>query len=124
MPSRRQLSPRAMQDFLDHVNLVDVVPGAGNSFDYVVSLQGSQSREVFGHVARRRLRDILPPPLEQRWRNSFELSRTAAAPVRLVARASTVGKNWLACEALLAPLGDGDGRVQTLFWVFASWNVK
>ena len=122
-PSRRALSPQAMRNFLGHVNLVDVVPGAGDSFDYIISLQGEHARGVFGHLAGRKLREMLSPPLEQRWRKSFDLPRTAATPLRLFIRAGTAGKNWLACEALLAPLGE-DGRVQTLFWVLASWNVK
>jgi len=122
-PSRRALSPQAMRNFLRHVNLVDVVPGAGDSFDYVISLEGEHAREVFGHLAGRKLREILSPPLERRWRKSFDLPRTAAAPLRLFIRAGTAGKNWLACEALLAPLGE-DGHVQTLFWVLATWNVK
>jgi hypothetical protein len=122
-PSRRALSPRAMRNFLGHVNLVDVVPGAGSSFDYIISLQGEHAREVFGRLAGRKLREILSPALEQRWRKSFDLPRTATAPVRLFTRAGTAGKNWLACEALLAPLGE-DSRVQTLFWVLASWKAK
>lgn len=122
-PSRRALSPQAMRNFLGHVNLVDVVPGAGGSFDYIISLQGEHAREVFGHLAGRKLHEILSPPLEQRWRKSFDLPRAAAAPLRLFMRAGTAGKNWLGCEALLAPLGEA-GRVHALFWVFASWNVK
>ena len=122
-PTRRALSPRAMRSFLGHVNLVDVVPGAGSSFDYIISLQGERARDVFGRLAGTKLREILSPPLEERWRKSFDLPRTATAPLRLLTRAGTAGKNWLACEALLAPLGD-DGHVRTLFWVLASWNVK
>ncbi|HEY2445211.1 MAG TPA: PAS domain-containing protein [Rhizomicrobium sp.] len=124
MPSRRDLSPRDMRGFLSHVNLVDVVPGTGNVIDYIVSLQGTHARDVFGHLAGRRLREMFPATLEQRWRNSFDLPRVAAAPVRLLTRASTVGKDWLVCEALLAPLGDRSGAVHALFWALAARVTK
>ena len=124
MPGRHELRPRAMRDFLDHVNLVEVVADLHRGFDYVIGLQGPHARDVFGDMAGRRLDAIMRPVLAQRWRTSFDLSRNAAAPVRLFTRASTVGKNWLACEALLAPLGESGGRVNALFWVFASWRAE
>jgi hypothetical protein len=104
--------------------VVDVVPDSAHAFEYLVSLQGQHAHEVLGPVAGRRLGEILSDSLAQRWRGCFELSRSAAAPVRLLTRASTRFRNWLACEALLAPLGDGAGEVQGLFWVFASWQVE
>ena len=123
MPIRRELSPSAMREFLDHVNLVDVLPRREGGFDFMISLQGAQSCGVFGHMAGQTLSEILPPHFEKRWSDSFELPRSAAAPVRLATRASTFGKKWLACEALLAPLGDGRDSVTTIFWVFAFWRI-
>jgi hypothetical protein len=123
MPSRRDLSPRAMRDFLTHANVVDVIQDSLHFFDYVVSLQSQHACEVLGNVAGRRLGDIMSEALAQRWRSCFDLSRSAAVPVRLVTRASTQARNWLACEALLAPLGDGES-VQALFWVFAAWRAE
>jgi len=122
MPSRSDLSPRAMREFLDHVNLVDVISEPRISFR--VSLQGAQSRGVFGHMAKQRLGDILPPFFEKRWTESFEVPRSSETPVRLTTRASTFGRKWLGCEALLAPLGDGPNYVTTIFWVFASWRIE
>ena len=124
MPARHDLRPRAMQEFLDHVNLVDVVADPARGIDYVIGLQGTLARNVFGHMAGRRLDAIMRPKLAQRWRTSFDLPRTAAAPVRLFTRASSVGKNWLACEALLAPLAGSEGGINALFWVFACWSAQ
>lgn len=122
MPSRRDLSPRAMRSFLPHANVVDVIHDSFHSFDYVVSLQGQHACEVLGQVAGRRLSAILSEAQAQRWRSCFDLSRSAGVPVRLVTQASTKARNWLSCEALLAPLGDGKS-VQALFWVFAAWRA-
>src|ERR1700721_585829 len=78
MPARRDLSPRAMRDFLPHANVVDVIQDSLHSFDYVVSLQGQHAFEVLGQVAGRRLSQILSEALAQRWRSCFDLSRSGA----------------------------------------------
>lgn len=121
MPARRELRPRAMRDFLDHVNLIDVIADGEEHFDYAVSLEGARARDVFGHMVGRRLGDMLPPRHERRWRDTFEEIRSAAAPFRITTRASTFGKKWLLTETLLAPLGDEAG-IDAIFWVFAYWR--
>ena len=45
-------------------------------------------------------------------------------PVPGDARASTLAKNWLACEVLIAPLANEAGQMQSLFWVFAAWRAE
>src|ERR1700722_11649135 len=88
MPARSDLSPRAMQAFLPYVSVVDVVPDRVHGFEYIVSLQGTHPTEVLGHVKGRRLGDVLSRELAERWRGCFEHARAAAAPVRLLTRAS------------------------------------
>jgi hypothetical protein len=122
MPSRRELKPRAMLSFLTYVNIVDVIPEPDGAFDYAVSLEGGHALEILGHMAGRRLAEFLPEPLQRRWRYCFDLPRVGAAPARITTRASTVRKNWLKCEELLAPLSGDDGRLQSVFWVFTSWH--
>lgn len=124
MPARGELSPRAMQEFLPHVSVVDVVPDPVHEFEYIVSLQGRHPTDVLGNVKGRRLGDIFSRELAERWRGCFEHARAAAAPVRLLTRASTLAKNWLACEVLIAPLANGTGNLQSLFWVFAAWRAE
>jgi hypothetical protein len=122
MPARGDLRPRAMREFLDHVNLVDVIADGADRFDYAVSLQGTRGRDLFGHMQGRRFSEMFPPALEARWRDSFEVIRVERAPMRFLTRASTFGKKWLLCEALLAPLGDEVHGLNAIFWVFASWR--
>jgi hypothetical protein len=118
MPHRRELNPRAMKGFLNYVNLVDVATDADGTVDYVLSLQSAHARDVFGPMAGR-LDQFLPVPVRQRWRDCFDLPRLSGRPARVSTRVSTVGKDWLACEALFAPLGDGE--VNSVLWVFISW---
>jgi hypothetical protein len=120
MPARRELSPRAMQAFLSYVNLVDVLSLGAGKWDYVISLQSADAHAVLGDIKGRRLAEIFPPPIERRWRSGFDLPCNNVAPVRLLTRASTGNKNWLACEILLAPLGEGE-NVDSIFWVTVSW---
>jgi hypothetical protein len=122
MPQRRELSPRAMKTFITYVNLVDVLSFDGQ-WDYAVSLQSADSFQVLGNIKGTRFTEIFPPLHAQRWRSSFDLSRENKRPVRLLTRASTRNKNWLACEVFLAPLGENDA-VQSIFWVTVSWPAN
>jgi hypothetical protein len=120
MPARQELTPRAMKAFITYVNLVDVLSLGDDRWDYVISLQSADARAVLGDIKGRRLAEIFPPAVERRWRSSFDLPRAGGAPVRLLTRASTGNKNWLACEVLLAPLGERE-EVDSIFWVTVSW---
>lgn len=123
MPRRQALSPFAMRGFLQHVNLVDIVrDGDGRVTDYVMTLEGQHTHEVFGAVARKKLDEALPPHLVQRWRNGFGLVCEVVRPVRFFSSMDVGGKAWLAGEALIAPLGDND-IIEALYVAFASWPV-
>lgn len=123
MPARRELSPRAMKDFIPHVSLLDVVSEVDEKPDYVVTLQGGHAREVFGDIKGCRPAEIFDPAIARRWRRCFDLSYASKKPARLLSRASTSGKNWLVCEALIAPLGEG-AEVQAFLWAFVSWPAN
>jgi|SRR5579871_3312923 len=123
MPARRELRPDAMKAFLPHASLVDVVPGGCGNKDYIVALLGGHAREVFGDIKGRRPQEIFPPLIERRWRRCFDLPYAESRPARLLSRASTGMKNWLACEALVAPLGE-DNEIRAFLWVFASWPAN
>jgi hypothetical protein len=122
MPARRELNPRAMKEFLPYVNLVNFERRDGSAYDYIVTLQCNHARDILGNVENKRLSDVLPSAIEQRWRSSFDLTRLNAAPVRLTTRASTLAKNWLSCEILLAPLGQNE-EVEAIFWTFVTWPI-
>jgi hypothetical protein len=125
MPRRPELSPHSMREFLPHVNLVDLVlERADAPVDYIVSLQGQHAHQIFGPVAHRRLNEVLPPHIEQRWRLIFGLASRAARPVRWSSRMLAGGKSWLEGEVLVAPLGDECLGVESLFLVFATWFAQ
>jgi hypothetical protein len=118
MPARRELSPSAMRGFLSFVNLVSIKGEGPDS--YRLALQGQHTRDVFGHLAKCKLTEVLSIQEEQRWRECFDLARDSQKPVRLTTRVGTQGKLWLDCEVFMAPLADADGG-SSIYWVFVSW---
>lgn len=122
MPQRREINPRPIRSFLRHVNLIDIRSEASGRVDYIVSLQGQHALEVFGPIAHKKLDDALPAHISERWRNCFDIARTAMRPVRFASRIASGGKLWLDSESLLAPLGQGKD-VDSLLLVFVSWPV-
>lgn len=121
MPERHDLEPRAMARFLAHVNLVEAQPHGRSAWNYLATLQGSHLREMLGPVAGPSLPEIFPSMVASRWRSAFDLVRSSGVPLRIVTDESIGGRNQLACEALVAPLGKGRD-VSALFWVFAAWR--
>ena len=119
MPSRSELKPSAMRRFLQFVNLVDINFEADS---YMVTLQGAHTQQVFGNLRGQKFRDLFPPEVVKRWRECFQLTRDTNLPVRLSSQVGTQGKLWLQCEVLIAPLSGRDGGLESLLWVFVSWD--
>jgi hypothetical protein len=125
MPPRTELSPAKMRDFLPNVNLIDIVSNASEAIpEFRVSLQGQHGTDIFGQVTNRPLEEVLPPHVVQRWRQAFLTCFQAARPVRFCSKMLIGGRAWLEGEALVAPLGDDQAGVQSLFVVFTSWQVE
>jgi hypothetical protein len=125
MPRRQDLSPAKMREFLPNVNLIDIVSeGFEGAADFRVSLQGQHGTEVYGSLANRPLDEVLPPHVVQRWRQAFDTCFQAAQPVRFTSKMLIGGRAWLEGEALIAPLGDIEAGVQSLFVVFTSWQAE
>ncbi len=124
MPTRRELSPRGMREFLTYVGLVDVQPAVeGTPVAYNISLELAHGREVFGQLAPRDIEESLPPARVRRARECFEHVRISARPARIQTRVTVRDQSWLDSESLLAPLGDQAGQVTAIMWVFVSWKA-
>jgi hypothetical protein len=107
------------------VNLIDIVREfSGGPADYVVTLEGQYLREIYGPVAHRRLHEVLPTHVEQRWRRGFEAACQAARPVRFSSSMFAGGNSLLHGEVLIAPLGDETQGVEALFVVIATWPAQ
>lgn len=121
MPLRSDLSPSAMREFLLHVALVDAHVSPGGDCRYFVRLAGMRIEQVFGSVGGRYFGDFLTPELHRRWLAAYDAVRKQRRPLRIRATVNFEKKTWLACEALIAPLGDETKPVAAFFVVFAAW---
>ena len=125
MPTRSDLSPRGMRDFITHVNLVDVWPASGGgSVDYEIALQGSHGREVLGHLVRRKFSAGLSQMTARRLRECLNVVRDCGRPVRVSSRVTAAGKSWLDSESFMGPLSAPEpiNAVAGIMWVFVSWT--
>ncbi len=122
MPTRADIDPVEMREFLPHVGLVDVLKPADAPVDYRIRLAGSHVESVFNGITGRLLSQFLEPAIEERWRYAFDLMIAEAAPLRFTARISYERKTWLISETLLAPLSDSGQGIGMLFGGFAAWS--
>jgi hypothetical protein len=122
MPRREDLDPVAMRKFTQHVGLVEVRPCVWDAnVAYFIRRAGSKWEEVYGPITGHYLPEFLPPELEKSWMELFDAVRARKEPVRITSRVDFEGKNWLATEILVAPLGDNDD-ITMLFLTFVAWS--
>jgi hypothetical protein len=122
MPTRQDISPRDMREFLAHVALFEIHELADGTIDYRIRLAGSVVEEVFGPIGGKSIRETLPPDIAQRWRTFLDTVRKSAEPLRVTSRVAFQNKSWLASELFLAPLGQ-HGEVTMLFGAADMWPV-
>jgi hypothetical protein len=75
MPTRQDINPRGMREFLAHVTLVEIQETAGGTIDYQIRLAGSVIEEVFGAISGKPISETLPPETVRRWRGFMETVR-------------------------------------------------
>ncbi|HEY1632329.1 MAG TPA: PAS domain-containing protein [Rhizomicrobium sp.] len=113
-PARRDLTPQGMKPFMRHVGLVERRAHAQGGASYVIRYAGAKIETVYGPITGKALGEFLTPELEARWRIIFDAAFQAKEPIRFATSVMFGGKNYLAAEVLLAPLGEGD-EVSMLF---------
>ncbi len=122
MPTRQDISPRGMREFLAHVVLFEIHELADGAIDYRIRLAGSVVEEVVGPIGGKPIGETLPPDIAHRWRTSLETVRKSTEPLRVTSRVAFQNESWLASEWFVAPLGQ-DGKVAMLFGAADTWPV-
>ena len=120
MPSRKDISPQGMREFVRHIGLVEIRPGAHGEQTYFIRLAGAKIESVYGSITGKYLNEFLPPQIEARWRTLFSTPQGTKAPVRFAGRVAFGGRDYLANELLVAPLGEGD-EVSMIFVSVDIW---
>jgi hypothetical protein len=119
-PARADITPQEMRDFVRHVALVEVRRTEAGDPSYFVRVAGAKIESVYGPITGKRLSEFLPAQLEARWRLVFDAAVSAKAPLRVATRVMFGGKDYLAAEVLLAPLGDG-AEISMLYAAVDVW---
>jgi hypothetical protein len=120
MPTRADITPKGMKDFMTNVGLIEARPTA-LGVDYVVRLAGSRCEEVFGPISGKSLSDFLPPEIEVRWRRVCEEVRRTRGPLSVTGRIAFPGKDWLQSETFVGPLGAEGQEITMLLLGFVAW---
>jgi hypothetical protein len=113
MPSRKDINPRDMREFLAHAGLIEVRPTA-DGIEYVVRLVGTKAEEIFGLITGKTFQEFLPPEIEARWRQVCDEVRKSRGPVSVSGRLAYQGRHWLQTETFVGPLAE-EGQEITMF---------
>lgn len=122
MPTRGEIIPRDMREFLAHVGLIEraALPDGGE--DYSVRLAGGRIEEVFGTLSGQPIGATLPPETALRWRLVFNEVSRSLAPLAVSGRVAHANLRHLKYELFVGPLGEG-GVVTMLFGTMDIWPV-
>lgn len=122
MPSRADVSPRDMREFLSHVGLVEVVAGTDGAVDYTMRIAGGKIEEIFGSLTGQPIAKSLPPETASRWRLVFDEIRKGGVPLAVTGRVAYANLRHLKYELFVAPLGE-DGEVGMILGILDIWPV-
>lgn len=122
MPARGDIAPRDMREFLSHIGLVEVVPGANGGVDYTMRIAGGKIEEIFGTLTGQPITRSLPEETASRWRLVFDEIRKGGVPLAVTGRVAYANLRHLKYELFVAPLGEG-GDVGAIFGVLDIWPV-
>jgi hypothetical protein len=121
MPARADLNPAAMRKFTAHIGLVEIRHDEAPHVEYFIRRAGGKWEDVFGTMTGRFIHEFLPPQIETRWRQVFDVVGEKKKPLRVATGIHFQGKTWLSTEMFVAPLGQA-GEPDMLFVAFDSWS--
>ncbi|HSM95979.1 MAG TPA: PAS domain-containing protein [Rhizomicrobium sp.] len=122
MPTRGDIAPRDMREFLSHVGLVEVVTGANGTVDYTMRVAGGKIEEIFGPLSGQPISRSLPPETVSRWGLVFDEIRKVGVPLAVSGRVAYANLRHLKYELFAAPLGE-EGKVGAILGVLDIWPV-
>lgn len=104
MPSRGDMTPRALKTFLTEVVLLDVVREA-TRVRFRGRLTGTDVARFYGQGAGGFVDESAPYPACERWPALMMLALDIGGPVRITGRVDFRQQTYLVSEVLMAPLG-------------------
>jgi hypothetical protein len=105
-PSRTDMTPRVMKNFLPNLAIVDVVRQPERS-RYRLRLTGTWIDRHLVPASSQFLDEFLPEPFLRRWQDAFELTLSVGCPIRNVtASIQYRNQDFLEGETFYGPLGN------------------
>ncbi|MEI9989919.1 MAG: hypothetical protein WDM86_07760 [Rhizomicrobium sp.] len=109
LPTRADLTPRAMKTFLSNVIIWDVL-GGETANRYRLRVMGGQPQRIWGGKAGDFIDEVVPEPFRTRWHRLAQLSLDLRAPLRCHGIVQFANRTYFQSETFQAPLG-GEGGV-------------
>lgn len=110
MPTRAEMTARALKPWLRHVAIYERVSEARSQPRYRVRLMGSAYQEVFGDLTGQFLDEVLPPEAVPLWHAVLDVVLAGGRPTRFLTRSEITGKDYLISEYCSVPLANDAGE--------------
>jgi hypothetical protein len=104
--SRADLTARVMKNHIPHMTIYEHIAGAR----WRVRLMGTRFAGAFGELTGKIIDEGIAPSNVVRFEATLELALRADGPLRFLAQADIVGRDFLVAEYLVAPLLNDAGE--------------
>ena len=108
MPSRSELTPRDLKNFLRNVVIFERESMDPLRFRWRII--GTGITDVLGHNTGKTFEESVPPDLLTRWNECGSLILDGQQPLRFIGRVHLQGREYLDAEHLYVPLSNDDGE--------------
>jgi hypothetical protein len=115
-PTRAEITPRAMKNFLADTAIVDVVYEPGK-IRYRLRVMGLKLEEIFVRATGKFVDEVVPEPYLEKWLAIFDLAVDVGGPIRTVGAVEFRKQEYLQAEEFFAPLGNPDEPASALLGV-------
>lgn len=116
MPSREDMSPRALKAFLTEVALHDVVYEEDRT-RFRSRVTGTKLAQTHGSGRGQFIDEVVASPFRERWTAMLMLALDVGGPVRVTSPIEYQKRDYLQAEILCAPLGQIGSPPDAIFIV-------
>jgi hypothetical protein len=113
-PYRSELTPQLLKPYLRYLTLHERVVHGDGSRSYRVRLMGDAIASIMGAATGDTYDRFLPPSGVRKWNATNDAIFAHGRPLRVLMRAESVGKSYLAGEFFGGPLRTTDGAVNLI----------
>ena len=109
LPRRADFTARALARHLRDIAFLERMPQPGAPHCYRFGFYGSGLARYTGDWTGKFLDEIVPPEQLAAWQLAYDTGLAHGAPLRIDARITAYGLDYMNAESFVAPLGDANG---------------